>query len=268
MKRYITLILVIFPIFLSAESSATYWEYGIGAGVVHFEHYPGAEQYSTLALPVPTFQYNGPILHANDRDGVQAQFFKSEKVILDISGLGFPPLNSKDNKARKEMEDLGVIAAFGPQLIYLFNQNIEYNFSVFQGVSLGFDRQVTTGTIYQSRFIFAFEDPWLNFSQKKTLTRFFWTSRWADRKFQKVFYEVEPKDVTPERDQYSAEGGLMSHELGVLWQMSWGGYSTYLGLAWTDYSSSANKNSPLHLANEAVTYFVGINYRLGQSNHN
>ena len=248
-----------------AYPEENYWEYGLGVGGVQFEDYPGADEYTQLALPVPTFQYHGKILHANDRDGVQAQFYKSEKLILDFSGLGYPPLEAKENQLRRGMKDIDLIGAFGPQMIYKINQTIEYSLSLFQGVSLSMDRQALTGPIYQSRFTLHFENQGYDFGQDKTLTRLFFTSRWAERSFQKVFYEVQGEFATPDRPEYRARSGWMSQEVGLLWQMDFGKPSTYVGLAFTDYSDSVNRKSPLHASDQAFTFFLGFNYVFGQS---
>lgn len=250
-------LLLVFCFVQYAQAKKAYWEYGLGAGVVQFEKYPGADEYQTLALPVPTFQYHGDILHADDRDGVQAQFFNSEKWEIDFSGLAFPPLDSKNSKARKGMKDLALIAAFGPQLIYKVSPAVEYTISLFEGVSLDLNRQAVTGPIYQSRLVFAFENQFWNFQQEKTLTRIFLTSRWAERDFQKVFYDVS--------SAFKSKSGWFSHEVGVLWQMGWKKTSSYVGWAFTDYSAAANKKSPLHQADQAFTFFLGLNYVLGQS---
>ncbi|MFN8847660.1 MAG: MipA/OmpV family protein [Bdellovibrionales bacterium] len=250
-----------------AQNKEPYWEYGMGIGGVQFEDYPGSDEYTQLILPVPTFQYHGEIIHANDRDGVQAQFFKSEKVILDFSGMGYPPLKSKDNDRRRGMRDIDLIGGFGPQLIYLFSKNVEFNFSTFQGVSLSASRQATTGPIYQSRFVLFFEDPIFNLGQEKTLTRLFFTSRWAERSFQKIFYDVKSFEVENDRTEYRARSGLMSHEISLLWQMDFGKPSTYVGISYADYSSAVNKASPLLVSDQAFTFFLGFNYVFSQSDN-
>jgi outer membrane protein len=265
MKHLFFLLLFSFYQFAYARDQEPYWEYGVGIGGVQFEDYPGADEYTQLLLPVPTFQYHGEILHANDRDGVQAQFYKSEKLILDFSGMGYPPLKSKDNDRRRGLKNIDLVGGFGPQLVYLYSKNIEFNFSTFQGVSLSASRQATTGPIYQSRFVIFFEDPIINFGQEKTLTRLFFTSRWAERSFQKVFYEVRSFEVEIERPEYRTKSGLMSHEVSLLWQMDFGKPSTYVGISYADYSSAVNKNSPLHISDQALTFFLGFNYVFSQS---
>jgi outer membrane protein len=252
---------------VSGQQNEPYWEYGVGIGGVQFEDYPGADEYTQLILPVPTFQYHGEIIHANDRDGVQAQFFKTEKVILDFSGMGYPPLKSKDNERRRGLKDIDLIGGFGPQLVYLYSKNIEFNFSTFQGVTLSASRQATTGPIYQSRFVVFFEDPIFDFGQEKTLTRLFFTSRWAERSFQKVFYEVKSDEVESDRPEYRTRSGLMSHEVSLLWQMDFGKPSTYVGISFADYSSAVNKASPLHVSDQAFTFFLGFNYVFSQSDN-
>ena len=66
----------------SVGDSEAYWDYGLGFGAVRFEHYPGSDQFSYLALPTPTFQYRGKILRADDREGAHLYLLKSGALTL------------------------------------------------------------------------------------------------------------------------------------------------------------------------------------------
>ena len=66
----------------SVSDSEAYWDYGLGFGAVRFEHYPGSDQFSYLALPAPTFQYRGKILRADDREGAHLYLLKSGTLTL------------------------------------------------------------------------------------------------------------------------------------------------------------------------------------------
>ena len=95
-----------------------YWEYGAGLGYVHYQHYPAANQFSNLLLPFPTFQYRGKIVRADDRNGAHIYLLKGPDWVFEMSGAGYPALDSSTNEARQGMEDLPWMLAIGPQFVY------------------------------------------------------------------------------------------------------------------------------------------------------
>jgi outer membrane scaffolding protein for murein synthesis (MipA/OmpV family) len=241
------------------------WDYGVGFGVVHFEQYPSSDEFTTLALPVPTFEYRGEILYADDREGVQVFFFKSEKVKIEFSGFGIPPLDSSENDDRAGMKDLPLVLALGPQVNIKLSEHFDFGVLVAQGLDLTGERQAVSGPAMQTRLTFNFENQNSFFPNVQFFNRFFLTSRWGTKKFLKNYYEVQAQDVTANRNLFKTKEGLLSHELGYLIQGNYRQWNTYFGWALNDYSTSANRKSPLHKSNQSLTFFVGLNYILGHS---
>lgn len=241
------------------EAEKPKWDYGISFGVVRFEQYPAADQYTQLTLPIPTFEYRGKILYADDRDGAQLFLLRSEKIKIEISGFGYPPLDSSENSIRKGMKDLPVIAALGPQLLYQPQPWLELIFGYYESLSLTVENQKTSGSAYQARVVLSHE------FDSSVFNRLFFTSRYGSQKLQSVYYDVDPSDQTSVRNGFKSRGGLLSQELGYLIQAKKGKWNYYFGGAYTDYSQSQNKKSPLFQSEQAFTFFLGINYILKES---
>lgn len=253
-------LILLFTVHIRAEEvQKPRWDYGIGFGAVRFEQYPASDQYSQLALPIPTFEYRGKILYADDRDGAQLFLFRSEKMKLEISGFGYPPLDSSENSARNGMSDLPVIAAIGPQFLFQPQPWLELIVGYYEVLSLTAKNQKNSGFAYQARVVLSHE------FEKSIFNRLFYTSRYGSKKLQSVFYDVEPTDQTAERNVFKSREGLLSQELGYLLQINRGKWNYYFGTAFTDYSRSRNKKSPLFQSEQAFTFFIGTNYILKES---
>lgn len=258
--KYLFVLSLFLSINLHAEEIETpKWDYGIGFGVVQFEQYPAADKYTQLTLPIPTFEYRGKILHADDRDGAQLFLFRSEKIKVEISGFGYPPLESSKNSIRKNMKDLPVLAALGPQLLYKPQKWLELILGYFESFSLTTEYQKSSGFAYQARFVLSHE------FDSSFFNRLFLTTRFGSQKLQSIYYDVNPSEQTSERNVFKSREGLLSQELGYLLQMKKGKWNYYLGGAYTDYSQSRNKKSPLFQSEQAFTFFLGINYILKES---
>jgi len=94
------------------ETAPPRWDAGVGFGYLRFEHYPASNQDTSLAFPFPTFSYRGSVLRADDRDGAKLFLVKRPGWVLQSGGLGFPPLSSSTNTARKGMPDQEVHALY------------------------------------------------------------------------------------------------------------------------------------------------------------
>lgn len=229
-----------------------YWEYGVGVGYIHFEHYPGAAQFNDLLLPFPTFQYRGRILRADDRDGAHAYLLKDSRLTLELSGTGYPGLDADKNSARKGMEDLPWLLALGPQLVYKANEDLEFSFAIFDALATDFKTAQFPGQIYQAKFRYTLEIP----AQVPMRGHLLYSVKYATRGLQSLYYETS---------NYSAKEGLLAQELTYFQSVKLGRGRLYVGFSSNDYSNAANRESPLHLRNHSLTYLAGFTYSLGES---
>lgn len=234
------------------EEIPAYWEYGVGVGYIHLEHYPGSDQFSDYTLPFPTFQYRGRILRADDRDGARAYLLKNDKFSFEISGTGYTGLDSKKNTARQGMEDLPWLMALGPQLVYKPQPDLDINFGVFAAMTTDFRTSKFPGQIYQAKIHYAMDIP----SQLEMRGHFSYTLKYATQGLQRIYYE------TP---SYRAKAGIMSQEISYYQSVRLGRTRLYVGFSSNDYSSAVNRESPLHLRDHSLTYLAGLTYTLGES---
>src|SRR5689334_13262294 len=91
------------------------WEAGIGIAPIDFPDYPGSNQRSFYALPLPYFVYRGEQLKVG-REGIRERFFQSDRVELDLSASASVPVKSENNEARAGMPDLDPTFQLGPAL--------------------------------------------------------------------------------------------------------------------------------------------------------
>src|SRR5512143_2800128 len=69
------------------------WELGVGIGGLTLPDYRGSNEQRNLLFPIPYFVYRGEILEV-DRERVRGLLFKTERVELDFSLNGSPPVKS------------------------------------------------------------------------------------------------------------------------------------------------------------------------------
>ena len=75
------------------------WEAGIGISALTIPDYRGADQSQFYVFPIPYLIYRGDVLKV-DRRAVRGVFFKSERLEVDTSFSGSPPVRSGRNGAR------------------------------------------------------------------------------------------------------------------------------------------------------------------------
>jgi MipA family protein len=211
-----------------------------------------------LVLPFPTFQYRGKYLRADDREGAHAYLFKSERWHIELSGAGYPSLESSKNSDREGMSDLPWVLGLGPQLVWKPSPAWTASLSLYQAITSDFQMTKLQGQIYQSRITYAWD-------AGPTQGNLIFTLRGGSADFLGLFYEIEPSQAQTNRLAYSTKGGLLSEELAYFHSLKSGRASYYLGAAWTSYRSSVNRGSPLHKRDENFSVLVGMTYVLGES---
>ncbi len=87
----------------------------MGATVLRFSDYRGSDEFRSYLFPLPYFVYRGERIKI-DRESVRGQFFKTDRMELDVSINGTVPLKSRDNAARQGMPDLDATLEIGPSL--------------------------------------------------------------------------------------------------------------------------------------------------------
>ena len=243
------------------------WEVGIGATGFTFPDYRGSDQSRGYLLPFPYVIYRGDILRV-DRQGVRGVFFETDRVELDISMGGTPPVDSSRNRAREGMPDLDPTFEIGPRLNVILardhNRDRALSFRLPVRAVVATDLSYADGAgvvvypnlTYDSRPRF-FEGRWRLGLQAGLL--------YASHDYHRYFYGVDPEFATPERPAYTATGGysgaVFAASLTRRFQKLWvGGFARYESLKGVSFESS-----PLMRRDSAFTAGIAVAWVFAES---
>jgi len=185
------------------------WEVGIGATGLSLPDYRGSDERRGYVYPFPYVVYRGESLRV-DRQGVRGIFFSSERVELDLSIYGTPPVDSSNNATRQGMPDLDPTIELGPLLSMTLLRDREKD----RRLDLRFPLRAVIATdlkhAQQAGYVF---HPQLNLALRPA----FLDGRWnlgmqlgplfATRQYHQYFYGVDAQFATPQRPAYAASGG-------------------------------------------------------------
>ena len=259
----VALLINIFAVCAGAEEEETseaYWDYGIGLGAVHYEQYPAADQFSDLVVPAPTFQYRGKILRADDREGAHLYLLKGADLTLEVSGVGYPALESSNNRAREGMDNLPWMIALGPQLVSRHFPGFEIGLGVYQVVTTDFDMTRFNGGIFEAQIKYIHQYEWMDSQGKLTAS-----IKWGTAELQELYYSVPEDKATAMRPSFQAHDGMLSQDITYHQNFKVGRLSWVAGASVGFYGQAVNRESPLHKSDVNLTGFAGINYVLGES---
>jgi MipA family protein len=182
------------------------WELGLGAGVLIFNDYRGANTMHVYPLPLPYFVYRGDFLKA-DREGVRGKLFNQNRIELNLSFNATTPV--LNDSARAGMPDLRSTVEIGPQLnVHLWRSSDEL---------LKLDLRIPVRAAFTVQaaphMIGTFVAP----NVALDLAEFRGEGGWklgllagplfADRRYDSYFYSVAPQYATAARPAYDAPGG-------------------------------------------------------------
>lgn len=187
------------------------WEAGLFAFGLNQSAYPGAEDRTSRALPLPFLVYRGRYVRA-DRGGVGVRALKTPRVELDVGFSGSLGSHSSNIAVRSGTPDLGTMIEFGPRIKVNLGDvahpasRLQFPLREVIDISHGF----------RSRGI-AFEPQWVNDRR--------WADRWSssislgalfgDQSLNDTYYGVAPEYATPVRPAYSARPGLIALRAGL-----------------------------------------------------
>ena len=245
------------------------WELGLGATGFTFPDYRGSDERRNFVLPFPYVIYRGDILRV-DRQGVRGVFFESDRVELDFSVSGTPPVDSDKNRAREGMPDLDPTFEIGPRLNVVLARDhhrdralsfrlpvravIATDLAYAEGAGAGAYPNLTDEA--RPRFL---EGRWRLGLQSGLL--------YATRRYHRYFYQVDPEFATPERPAYTATGGYSGATLAASltrrFRKVWvGGYARYEWL-----KGAAFESSPLVRRDQAWSAGIAFAYVFAESSN-
>jgi outer membrane scaffolding protein for murein synthesis (MipA/OmpV family) len=267
--------LALLPAFLAFCGTATgvraeplpLWEAGAGVTVISLPDYRGSDERRSWVLPFPYLVYRGEFLQADERR-VRGLFFKTERVELDASVSGTPPVNSNENDARRGMPDLDATLEIGPSLNFLLLQGddrkarLELRLPVRAALASDFSHVNFAGWMFQ---------PNLNLDLRDVLGHGGWKFGmlagpvFSDRRYNQYFYGVDPAYATASRPAYNASGGYAGSQfivaLSKRYREFWiGGFAK-----WDTLNNAVFIDSPLVKTNQYFAAGVAVAWIFGES---
>lgn len=244
------------------------WEAGVFGGIARLPHYRGSDEYRVYVLPLPFLIYRGEVVQAN-RDGVRGVFYRGERVEMDLSFSGNPPVDS-DNSAREGMPSLDPLIEAGPAVKYYFTRwradPSLYLQAAVRGVcSVGMS---TLGGSYEGirgglNLILSDYRPNPGGSWRFGLNG---GVDFTDSGFNAFFYNVTEEQARSDRETYDSGGGYAGFSLSGYAlkkfnpRFSWGFYAR-----WDNISGAVYEDSPLVRERNNVVFGTALIWTIQQS---
>ena len=233
------------------------YEVGVGFISLNTPNYPGAAANTPRFIPFPWFIYRGELLRA-DEEGTRARFFDSDIIEVGMSGGFNFPIDSDSNSQREGMPDKDTLFGIGPSILIRFLKNQpQHKLTIGLGIRLN----LAVGNNLETKDEGWLVEPtiryWRKFSEDSDLTFFSGLSlSFADRKYNRFFYQVDKDYISTTRDQYDAKSGLVdiAGSFGFAFDITKKA-SLFAGAFQSNLTSAANKNSPL-VENQVNTGFI------------
>ena len=243
------------------------WEFGMGVTAFTLPDYRGSDERRGYLYPLPYVVYRGERVRV-DRQGLRGIFFESDRVQLDFSANGTPPVDSSKNQARQGMPDLDPTLEIGPLVnVTLWRdreagERLDLRLPVRYVVATDLSHAQGAGWVFNPNIALNLRpdmgDGRWNFGV--TSGPIFATS-----KYHQYYYGVDAQFATAERPAYAARGGYsgwmglvsLSRRYERLWV---GGFARY------DLLNGATfEDSPLIRQRSSWMAGIGIAWILARS---
>jgi outer membrane scaffolding protein for murein synthesis (MipA/OmpV family) len=246
------------------------WEAGVGGFAGSIPDYPGAGQNTSRALALPYLIYRGDILRVGgeeNRGAISGRFIKNDWFELDLSLSAAFPVDSDNNRARRDMPDLDFLFGIGPQLIFkLVNEpghrKLNFNLQLRSIFSTDFSSINHRGYVFDPEFNYTHEHVTdLDLKVFASVGPIFATEKLMD-----YFYEVKDQYVTPSRQAYDADAGYLGSNitLGVSKRFN-NRFRLILGTRLGLHHGATNDDSPLFKEKLNLGVFTAFTWSFKQS---
>jgi len=242
------------------------WEFGLGAGVLAFDDYRGADSAHALAIPVPYIVYRGKFLKA-DYDGVRGQFLRNRIFDLTVSLNATTPVSSRDDDARDGMPNLEPTFEVGPEVnVHLFRSadrrvRLELQLPLRRAITLTAHPQgigwIGAPCLDVDFFGVGGHAGWNTGVQFGPL--------FADRDFNRHYYEVAANYATAARPRYRPGGGYSGTELLIGTSRRFPKFWVFAFARYDSLAGATFAASPLVRSNHYWFGGVGFAWMIGQS---
>lgn len=243
------------------------WEFGIGAFAGFIPDYPAADENHFNGLAVPFAIYRGEIFRLGDGGGPRGTVVDEPWLEFNLGFDASFPVDSDDNDAREGMADLDALFEVGPQAIVKFLPDDEKNdldlaLAVRGVISTDITNTRYQGLVFNPRLIHRREDIF-----ERDVRSFASVGpTFGFDGLNNYFYEVEPNDVSDDREEFDADDGYLGTEatLGLSFGIT-DRVRIFTGTQFGFWNGSTNDSSPLHKDDFTAAVFTGLSWRLLES---
>ncbi len=199
----------------SPPKTAGSFDWGLGLVSLRMNHYRGSDQYKNYFIPLPYFCYKGDMLEA-EPSFVRGTFYRGDLITLKLSIMVGLSVESKENRAREGMPDLGYMFETGPMLIVNLWRSPGRKHQLTLESPL---RYVFATDFTYVRPVGVFGVPFINFVSYPQQATGGWQSElsaaamYGNRSYHGYFYTVKEEYARPERPEYHARGGYSGLQL-------------------------------------------------------
>ena len=267
LRRSLYIALLVFlatPGHAQAPPQVPQWEFGLGAAALSVPDYRGSDERSTYVLPIPYFIYRGPVLRA-DREGARLDFFRADRVRVDLSVTAGPPAKSDEDGARAGMPDLDPTLEAGAALKVLLARSDDAR----QALSL----QLPLRAAYATDLTYLEPIGWI--ASPSLSYQFIAASGWqtglslgalfATEAYHDYFYEVAPPLATATRPAYDARGGYSGSYARLTLAKRYARFWVGVFVRYDDLRGAVFEASPLVRETGSLMWGGGIAWVFAQS---
>jgi outer membrane scaffolding protein for murein synthesis (MipA/OmpV family) len=241
------------------------WEAGIGVAPIDFPDYPGSNQRSFYALPLPYFVYRGEKLRVG-REGIRELFFQSDRVELDLSASASVPVKSENNQARAGMPDLDPTVQLGPALDIKLHQDDQHKLKLRLPARVAFASDFTyikgTGFVFEPQIVL---DTMKLASAREWRFGIALGPLFADRRYNSYYYTVDQQFATPQRPAYQAPAGFAGTQLLLSTSRRFGDWWFGAFLRYQSLDGAVFRDSPLVKQRYALAGGFGVAWVFARS---
>ena len=245
------------------------WEVGISTLGLYAPDYRGADQMRTRGLVLPYVIYRGEVLRA-DRDGLRAQFVKSDRVEFNFSGgLGLP-VNADRNLARRGMPEIDWVLEFGPAMNVKLaasdngHHDLQLRLPVRAAFALdgGFDY---VGTLFAPNLRATFRNvAWAGGTQLRVSTG----PVFATADYHRFYYGVEPQFATATRPAFQPKAGYSGWDVSASAARIVGNWRLFAFTGADLIDGARFEDSPLIRRQRTWSVGFGVAYVIARSGDN
>lgn len=243
------------------------WEAGAGAAVFSMPDYRGSGRSQTRVYPIPYLVYRGETLKIDKRT-IRGIFYTSDRIEVDTSINGAPPVKSGGSGMRQGMPNLDATLEIGPSVKVLLARDAASGYRA--ELQLPVRMAVATDLSYLRSVGYIF-NPRLNFDWARLMPSGRWSAGFAlgpvfiDTRNARHYYSVDDMQALPDRPRYDAHGGYAGAQLSLAGTIRKNGVWVSVFSRVDSVHDARFEDSPLVRRKWNVTAGIAVSWIIGTS---